>query len=119
MPRTQSERRRHDLDAARIGVDHLPAILAIAAESFAEVEPGQAGCHRAVQDARLAADIGARLDEMLVLPGILEAIDGPVLTLVAFAAIGIYRATQRPGASPSLARHMADSNLAAAQARLL
>jgi hypothetical protein len=117
MPiRTRAERRADDLRATTVVATHLDWLLDIAVASHAEIGPGQANLTVCQQDARMAADIAARLDDALTLPEPWETLDGPVLFLVALAVVGIWRATSK-GKNRPLARTIAGRNREGAEAR--
>jgi hypothetical protein len=95
MPRNRKQRRTEDLRAMEVLARHLKPIMAIVAQSIAEVDPGQLDLPSYLRDARLVLDIARRLDEAVPTPEPIETWDGLLWTLVAAAALALHRRTGR------------------------
>ena len=121
MPaRSRPQRHADDLAAAQVLDRHLPTLLDLVEAVVRDVDPGQGACAQLVRDARIAAEVAARLDDAIPLPEPLETWDRPILFLVALGALGIYRASRRAAASrrDKLARKLAPDHLSAARSRV-
>jgi hypothetical protein len=95
MPRSQLDRRTQDLKAAQVLAKNLDPIMAIVAQSLADVDPGQTALAPCARDARLVFDIANRLDAVIPLPEPVETWDVLIWALVAGIALAVYRRTPK------------------------
>lgn len=100
MPRNRAQRRADDLRAAEVFAKNVDPIMAIVAQSIADVDPGQSELAACVRDTRLVLDIARRLDDAVPVPEPVESWDVLLWTLVAGIALAVYRRAQR-GADPT------------------
>lgn len=110
-------RRATDLQAARVLRDNVNPIMAIVAQSIADVSAGQAVLAPCARDARLVYDIARRLDAAIPLPEPAETWDALVWALVAGIALAVYRAAQRAKDPAAHAALLVDSAVGTAEAR--
>jgi len=118
MYRGRIERRVQDLEAARVLARNVDPIMAIVAQTLADVDPGQTELAPCVRDARLVFDIAVRLDAVIPSPAPIEAWDVLIWALVAGIALAIYRRTAKRANPSKLAAKLANKAVGQATDRL-
>lgn len=119
MPtRNQTQRRADDQRAADVLAKNVDPVMAIVAQTLADVEPGQAELAACVRDTRLVLDIARRLDDAIPVPQPVETWDVLIWVLVAGIALGIYRRSQRSSDPAALAAKLANKAANTAKSRL-